>query len=787
MKTKHRILSVLVIVAIVASLFVMVAPTTSAQTPPVTVNQTPMTAGDAAGFSITLSGYTAVGAAGTITITFPPAVTMPTSIAYTNIAVNGTTLTAANGVTVSGQSVVITADAIIGALAPASVTISQSAGIKNPALAKTKASGVYNVTVSTSVPQTGTGAMGVIPSYVITPTAQARNQQVKVSGKGWAPGLSVVVGGALSSPNPATADTNGTFTDLVAYPTGIGTNVSITDGAGQTEVGPAAGVVWDALVLVTVPTLTLLPQISANPTEGSVGSSITITGFDFSPVVGNIVSLTMAGASLIGGNIALISIDANNAGDDFTTKVTVPVTVGSGVKTIVASDGIKSASTTFTVTKPTIGLSPMAGQPNTSVTVQGSGFPALDVIPANGTFPGPGLYIAGVAWNTLTITADSAGNWTATVRVPNTAALGLNGVYCRSNNGATASTAFSVSSRAVIVTPASGPIGTQVVITCSNLTPGATVPVNGLKFDGVGKNTAAITIDSVGNMSPFTLAISQADIGVRTVTVTDGTVTASGTFTITQPTIAITPTTGYKGDTITVTGSGWATGLLGLVTVKFAGAPVVLATPDASGAFTAIFTVPATALGTSLVAANDSLINTAQPKTFAIAPASITLSPTSGPVGSTVTITGKGFLPQSGLGALTIGTVPVLPATAVVTDILGAFTATFAVPGLATGAQTVTATVGGAPVTAFFTISAGGETAAYQLRTISAQLIRVWGLGATGWQMYDPSDTVGSDLGSLVPGKGYFVQVNAPCTLVYNAYSYNLTVDNDGWNLLGWR
>jgi hypothetical protein len=345
---------------------------------------------------------------------------------------------------------------------------------------------------------------------------------------------------------------------------------------------------------------------------------------------------------------------------------------------------------------------------------------------------------------------------------------------------------FIVGGRALTITPASGPIGSTVVVTGSNMTAGNTIAIGALTFAGVAWNTAAITIDTLGNLSPTTLTVPAGTTGPKTVVATDtpGARVATGAFTITQPTISISPTTGYMGDTITVTGSGWVPGLLGLATIRFAGATMVLATPDASGAFMGVLTVPATAAATNAVAALDTPGNVAPSATFVLAPASVTLSPTSGPVTSQVTVTGKGFLPQSGLAGLTIGLVPVLPVTPVVTNTLGAFSATFTVPGLAAGAHTVAVTVGLTAVNVFFTITAAAASAQNQLSGISTQVVRVWGLSAGTWTMYDPADTVGTDLASLTAGQGYFIKVSNACTLIYGGFTYNLVA---GWNLIGWR
>jgi len=71
-----------------------------------------------------------------------------------------------------------------------------------------------------------------------------------------------------------------------------------------------------------------------------------------------------------------------------------------------------------------------------------------------------------------------------------------------------------------------------------------------------------------------------------------------------------------------------------------------------------------------------------------------------------------------------------------------------------------------------------------QLASISSYLVRVWGYSAGTWSMYDPADVAVSNLTGLTSGNGYWVYVNAACTLVYGGYSYALS---PGWNLIGWQ
>ncbi len=777
-------LSPILVLAVLLSMGVMAAVPVGATVSAVTVTATPATASEVAGYTFNFTTTVDVPVGNTVTITFPSTATVPVTIAESFVTVNGTQLSLAAGdrVTVSGQSVTLTLHAALTAGSGRVVTINQGAGIKNPAIAKTVASGAYPVTVMTSEEALGTGYLGIIPSYTISPISGNRATAVTVTGKGWTPNSSIAISGNLTG--NGVSQTDGTFT-LTASPVSSG-NVYCADGAGQTQAGGT--VTWDSAV--TVPTFTLGATVSVTPTSGDIGTTVTVKGYDFTSG-SNIpsLSITMGGMGLApAASSNLTTRDAYGSLDDFSIPLVIPANMPGGAKTVSVTDNAsKIGTTTFTVNTPTITMSPASGAPNTLVTISGSHFQASDTIIAGN------LTFAGNTWNTAALTVDASGNWNVNLRVPAAAVAGNNPVRVTTSAGTVVNSVFAVGARVVTITPASGPIGTTVLVSATNMTPGSTIAVGALTFNGAAWNTAAITIDSLGNMASTTLVVPTAVAGSRTVTATDGAlVTAVGVFTVTQPTISISPTTGYMGNTITVTGSGWVPGMMGMVTIRFtdtAARTMVLATPDASGTITGVFTVPVTAsTTTNSVTALDSLGNASPAVAFALAPAAITLSPTSGPVGTVVTVSGAGFPPLTGLTAgtgLIIGGVPVLPATAVMTNSTGAFSTTFTVPGLATGAQSVTATAGATTsVNVFFTITAAAETVQTQLSGISTHLIRVWGLSGGVWKMYDPADPVGSDLASLVAGKGYFVNVDAACTLIYGGFTYTLDA---GWNLIGWR
>lgn len=161
--------------------------------------------------------------------------------------------------------------------------------------------------------------------------------------------------------------------------------------------------------------------------------------------------------------------------------------------------------------------------------------------------------------------------------------------------------------------------------------------------------------------------------------------------------IALSPSHGRVGDTVNVTGIGFAASTT--ITVKFNGAtvttiPATVVTSSA-GAFSAKFKVPASPVGGQMVTASDVSANTA-PATFTVTTSTltptITLSPTQAPVGTVVTVTGYNFTSNSTITVKFNGATQMTVPHTITADATGAFTATFSVPSSPTGIQTVTAT-----------------------------------------------------------------------------------------------
>src|SRR5437773_9611080 len=115
---------------------------------------------------------------------------------------------------------------------------------------------------------------------------------------------------------------------------------------------------------------------------------------------------------------------------------------------------------------------------------------------------------------------------------------------------------------------------------------------------------------------------------------------------VTTPTAAISPTSGPAGQFVTVTGSGFAPSRF--VYVHYDDNDLVqigYTDPDGSIHSSSGFTVPPSNVGDHTVLVSEDFNNQAPPQTYTVTPPTSAISPTSGPAGQFVTVTGSGFAP----------------------------------------------------------------------------------------------------------------------------------------------
>ena len=577
---------------------------------------------------------------------------------------------------------------------------------------------------------------------------------------------------ATVPPNPEVEASDGgcvQFSYIVPTTTFGYHTIKVSDGANCAEAVPDESFFVEPIVQITAPT----------SKKGPVGTTVTVTGKGFNDGVGATVFIGFDGDTLFLASVPLVDSTGS-----FSVQGQIPPLASGSYpvwavdKAVDAANAAESGHYDFFTVIPDLSVSPTSGLAGSNVALSGSGWIKDSFVVISFAGAGP-----------TNVTTDVNGDIDAVYQIPTAASPGISQIR-GDQEGLSATTTFTVVPRALSLTPTSGPKGTRVLVTGFNMTKGnetANIPVGQLDFGTFNWNTAAIPIDTSGTIRPTSLYIDCGFyLGVNTVVAVDSSgLVATGTFTITKPTITIDPATGPAGTTVVVRGEGW---VVGKIVSVFAGGNVAQTViPGSDGKFAGTITIAGPNPGPVAIQAKDFVTgssvecNTSEAKTFTIPGAALTISPASGPATTTATLSGTGFRPYWPV-VVSIGGFA-LPQQAL-TNAVGAFTYTFAVPGLAPGVAVIMAEDGQNTITTFFTITAAPVSISNQLAGINTVLVRVWGFFGGQWQMYDPADTAGSDLATMTAGRGYWINVSAPTTLVYGAYSYALT---SGWNLIGWR
>ncbi len=309
------------------------------------------------------------------------------------------------------------------------------------------------------------------------------------------------------------------------------------------------------------------PTVSnINPTSGQVGSTVTITGANFTGVTAVKFS-----------NSVTATFTVVNA---TTITATVPAGAITGAITISKTGCTDVQTASFTVTTPpscptVTNLNPTSGLVGSTVTITGTNFTGVTAVKFSNNV-------------TATFTVVNAATITATV--PSGA---VTGPLTISKTGCTdvQTASFTVTTPPACPTvsninPASGLVGSSVTITGTNFT-----GVTAVKFS----NSVTATFTVVNATTISATVPSGATTGPLTISKPGCTDVQTASFTVTTPpacpTVSnINPTSGLVGSTVTITGTNF-TGVTG---VKFSNN--VSATFTVVNATTITATVPSSAV-----------------------------------------------------------------------------------------------------------------------------------------------------------------------------------------------
>ena len=596
----------------------------------------------AVGTAVTVTGTNFGSTQGTGTVKFNGTTATVTSWSATSIkvtvptgATTGNVVVFASGV--NSNSVAFTVFPSISTLSPTSGAVGASVTITGLNFGSTQGTSTvkFNGTAATTI-----GSWSTTSIVATVPTGATTGNVVVTVGSNASNGVSFTVFPSISSLSPTTGAVGASVTITGAnFGSTQGTSTVKFNGTAATTIGS-----WSATSIVaTVPTgattgnvvvtvgsnasngvsftVVAAPSItSLSPTSGAVGASVTITGTNFGSTQGTSTVKFNGTAATAIGSWSATSIVA-----------TVPTGATTG-NVVVNASGVNSAGVSFTVVSaPSLtSLSPTSGAVGTAVTVTGTNF---------GSTQGTGT----VEFNGTTASVTS---WSATsikVTVPTGATTGNVVVFASGvNSNGVAFTVFpSISS----LSPTSGAVGASVTITGLNF--GSTQGTSTVKFNG----TAATTIGSWSATSIVATVPTGATTGNVVVTVGSNASNGVSFTVVAAPSImTVSPTSSAVGASVTITGTSFGS-TQGTSTVKFNG---TTATTIGSWSATSIVATVPTGATTGNVVVNASGVNSNGVSFTVVAAPSITsVSPTSGAVGASVTITGANFGSTQGTGTLT--------------------------------------------------------------------------------------------------------------------------------------
>jgi hypothetical protein len=410
----------------------------------------------------------------------------------------------------------------------------------------------------------------------------------------------------------------------------------------------------------------ITPQITLSPAFGYVGDPITVSGTGFT------ASSTV---TILFDSTAWFTTTALTNGT-FSVATTVPASVR-GTHTVQGYDvsGYSPAASFTTYSKITV--TPASGGVGDNISISGTGFAASQSIAI--TFNGVAMTTTPAA-----VTTTSVGSFgPATFTVP-AIVRGSYTIRAQDISGNYATATFSTT-QSITLTPTSGPTGTKVTVNGTGFNASATITTY---FDDVPVTTtlAVVTTDPTGAFST-SFNIPSSSGGAHQIKASDGTNTNTKTFTVTAA-ISISPTSGYVGMKVTVTGTGFLASKLD-VTILFNNVLVKTTSTDTKGVLSTSFDVPAKVAGTYTIRVSDGTnvkdADFTVTTSATISPVTSTTSP--GHVGDNITVTGVGFMPDSTLTITYDNTTEA--STTVASD--GSFSLIFPAPPSLKGTHTVIA------------------------------------------------------------------------------------------------
>jgi hypothetical protein len=470
----------------------------------------------------------------------------------------------------------------------------------------TTAGGVYAFTAQDAASHTASATFTVTFLSALPPSGPV-GTPVNLSGGGFTPGASFNVTLGSTIVCTGTASAIGAFVCKPfaepASPAGRLT-FNVLDGSGRNASAQ----------------FTVVPSLAVKPSVGAVGTRVNFTGAGFAAAVNVTVGWS--------GGTACSNVTAATGGF-VCSFVLPPESVGPYQFTAIDS-ALNLGRATFTVV-PHLTAQPKSGPVATTVLLSATGFAGRSPITISSS-----LAVA------CSGTTDPLGSFSCSYAIPTTVKATINFTAIDQSSD-TAFVHFAVAAE-LSATPSSGLVGTIVTFAGTGFAAGSLATVSWSAGPVCSNTTSAFGSFACAFVIPASSAGAHTFTGKDSATVPDS---ASATFTV-LPAVQLNRTLGSVGAPLSVSGSGFAPNAT--VTVSVPSGTLCTATSGTFGGFACATTIPAAVVGNLTVTADDGSGHRAF-ASVTVVPRLVAL-PSSGPVGSNVTLQGTGF---AGASAVSVG------------------------------------------------------------------------------------------------------------------------------------
>ena len=340
----------------------------------------------------------------------------------------------------------------------------------------------------------------------------------------------------------------------------------------------------------------------------------------------------------------------------------------------------------------------------------------------------------------------------------------------------------------------------------------ATISIGGVPIDPSRINGGnAVRVDRGGNWSAsvdLPLNSATTNSGRRQIRVLDQSGReGSAPVTVLAREVTITPAWGAPGTTATVRGKHFparndnGSGFNLLIVYDHGGREsLATAETDAGGRFETEIVIPnsASVPSTNRVRVeflDDDGIRVVTLTSHDVPGAAIVLSPTGGPPGTTVTLSGNGFKRFVPIISVMVGDIEVTPSPLPKTNEEGRVELKFLIPGSGTGLQTVEVRAGGITAAAGLTITPSGVAAgnavaaADAVRNLGSNFVRSFSFNndTKTWTFFAPAAGDASTQKTFITGEPYWILVREGAAVILNGHTRNLTCSGGNcWNRIVW-